>query len=32
MLEYPVAQLVFFALVAGVVGLVLLMLGRMLNG
>ena len=31
MLEYPVAQIVFFGLVLGVVGMVLVMLGRMLK-
>lgn len=31
MLEYPLAQLVFFGLVAGVVGMVLIMLARMLR-
>jgi hypothetical protein len=31
MLEYPIAQIVFFGLVLGVVGMVLVVLNRMLN-
>jgi hypothetical protein len=31
MLEYPLAQLIFLGLVAGVVGMVLIMLARMLR-